>query len=92
MGGNKVILRRRTSGITLDNLPRYVKMVNKPSCLRLIDDDYELEYYVDGGQWGVYFEIRDGKLYSKSNVGSVDNCELVETTKEIWMKANEGYC
>jgi hypothetical protein len=48
-------------------------------------------YFRDAGCWGVEYEWRHGLLFSVSDMESLNDQLLVETTKEEWMKSNEGY-
>jgi len=69
----------------MNNLPKYVKI--NGTALRLIND----EYYRDGGAWSVGYKFFKGKLYSDSNVASVNDKELIECSEEEWRKSNGEY-
>jgi hypothetical protein len=67
-------------------LPRYVKMEGKGTFRY---DPDTLTYFKLAGNWGVKFELREGKIFSVSAIESVNNKELTSTTREEWSKENK---
>ena len=94
MGGKAVILkRRRTSfGITEEKLPSFVKIL-EGSCLRLVRHESEfVEYWRDGGSWGVNYQIKDGKLLSvHRSMPHLNNIELKPVSESECRKCNGRY-
>jgi len=74
--------------IDLDrDYPPFVKLKNG-SCLRHKNNG---EYYKDAGNWEIDSQWLDGKLFSISNIESLNGLELIEITGEEWKKDNKGY-
>lgn len=93
MGGNALILARRVNtNIREDNLPKFVKM-GVGGCLRLVRQGPEhMEYWRDGGAWGVGYKVLDGKLYSVHNsMDWLDNKPLTPILEAEWRECNGVY-
>jgi len=84
-----ILLRRRNQTISLDNLPKYVRLRN--SCLRLTESEGRAGYWRDGGAWGCGFRIENGKLYCTSNMDHLNGSELIPISKEEWKTCNGEY-
>ncbi len=48
-------------------------------------------YFRAAGHWRVEYEWRNGQLFSVSDMESLNDRLLVETTREKWLESNEGY-
>lgn len=77
-------------------LPRYVTLGVDGTCLRLKSEEWfggrkNCMYYKDAGCWSVEFEERDGKLFSKSSLGHLNNVELIPCNWTTYRKENKGY-
>lgn len=83
-----ILLRRRNQTISLDNLPKYVRL--KYTSLRLIEGK-EIRYWRDGGAWGCGFRIENGKLYCTSDMVHLNGFELIPISKEEWERCNGEY-
>lgn len=75
-------------------LPKYVTL--KGTALRLKGEEWfagmpNCMYYRDAGQWSVRFEVRDGKVFSKSPMKHLDNVELIPIDAAAYKKDNKGY-
>ena len=51
----------------------------------------EYEYYRAAGEWSVGYVVRDGKVFSISDMKWLNDIELVPITKEQWKEGNQGY-
>jgi hypothetical protein len=85
---------------TLKKLPPYIKIDGDSCAMRLKGekyyDEFYVEYFRDGGLWGFSdFILReDGRVFSvwvEDENDSLNNRELVPTTREEWLKDNEPY-
>jgi len=83
---NNIILRRRNvfKTLSIDNLPKFVRLNSSYLWLLDVDAEYgsDYDYWVDRGGWGIGVKMKGGKLYSVSTVNSVDNIELIPINQE----------
>lgn len=68
--------------------PKYAK-IGSFNCLRLTPD--KKSYYRDAGQYHVFFEQKDGKLFIVRTSSNLDGKELIECTEQEWRDSNRGY-
>jgi hypothetical protein len=69
-------------------LPKYVSL--KGVAMRLTPQ--ENQYYRHAGEWGVYYKVVDGKVFSKCPyLPWIHNVELIPITEEQWKIDNQGY-
>ena len=81
-----------------DKLPEYVRMGTSNTVLQLqkapnsFDGSYtEVVYHREVGLWDVNIRIKHSKLYTDSDIESLDNVELFPASREEWEISNYGY-
>ena len=88
-----LLLKNRDKHISEDNLPKFVKM-GKGSCLRLVRQGPEhMEYWRDGGAWGVSYIVKEGKLFSVcyTKMDWLHDVPLVPVSESVWRECNGVY-
>jgi len=91
-----ILLRKRkplNQFISENNLPLFVCFEGSDNCLRLIKSkvDGRAIYYRDGGDYQVEIKIKEGKLYSWSHIGSINNIRMIPVSKNEWKISNGRY-
>jgi hypothetical protein len=69
----------------MGELPKYVTLLS--TTLKLKNGSY----WRDAGEWGVDAIWKEGKLLAVSEHKHLDGQEMKPTTKQIYLKDNEGY-
>lgn len=87
--------------MAIKNLPEYAHLISKKNPTKRHSKDNtttvaiqlsgEDEYHRAAGAWWVKVKRVRGKLISISEQPTINNCEIVGTTKAQWKKDNKGY-
>jgi len=84
-GFEEICRRVKDGGFLYTGPPTFIKMWD--TAMRL----YEGRYHRDAGNWGVDYDIIDGRLFSKSSDTHLNGVELFPITYDEWKKDNGGW-